>query len=120
VQGVPVGLRPFSVSQIEGARTPSSGDVAFTWIRRTRFAGDSWDSAAVPLNEDEEAYDVEVLDGSGHVLRTLSALSSPTWTYSAAQQMADFGALQGSYTLNVYQLSVLYGRGQVATRTVYL
>ena len=120
VQGSPVGLRPFSVSQIEGRRDPASGDVAFAWERRTRFAGDSWDSASVPLNEDEEAYDVEVLDGAGDVIRTVSNLPSPGWTYAAAQQTADFGALQGSYTLNVYQLSVLYGRGQVATRTVYL
>ena len=119
VQGSPIGLRPFSVSQIEGARLPS-GDVTFTWERRTRFAGDSWDPASVPLNEDEEAYDVEVLNGSGDLIRTVSALPSPDWTYPASQQMADFGALQGSYRLNVYQLSVLYGRGQVATRTVYL
>ena len=38
------GLRPWSVSQIaRRARDPASGDVAFTWVRRTRFAGDSWD-----------------------------------------------------------------------------
>ena len=119
IQGTPVGLRPFSVSQIGGARA-HSGDVAFTWQRRTRFAGDSWDAATVPLNEDEEAYDLEVLDGSGAVVRTALGLPSPGWTYPSAQQAADFGMLQGSYTLNVYQLSVLYGRGQVANRTVYL
>ncbi|MCW6510994.1 baseplate multidomain protein megatron [Lichenifustis flavocetrariae] len=117
MQGAPVGLRPFSVSQIAGTRL-SSGDVAFTWQRRTRFAGDSWDAATVPLNEDVEAYDVEVLSG-GAVIRTVSGLPSPDWTYPAAQQAADFGGLQTVYTLNVYQLSVLYGRGQVATRTVY-
>ena len=63
MQGAPVGLRPFSVSQIAGTRDPASGDVTFTWVRRTRFAGDGWDPASVPLNEDEEAYDLEVLDG---------------------------------------------------------
>lgn len=37
----------------------------------------------------------------------------------AAEQAADFGAAQPAYTLNIYQLSALYGRGQVATRTVF-
>ena len=120
VQGAPVGLRPFSVSQIGGRRDRASGDVTFTWQRRTRFAGDSWDGASVPLNEDEEAYDLEVLGGGGAVFRTVSGIPSPSWVYAAALQLADFGSLQGAYTLNVYQLSVLYGRGQVATRTLYL
>ena len=120
VQGLPIGLRPFSVSQIRGRRDPSSGDVIFTWARRTRFAGDSWDGASVPLNEDAEAYDVEVLDGSGTVIRTVSAVPAPTWTYPAAAQVADFGSALNAYTLNVYQLSVLYGRGQGARNTVFI
>ena len=74
----------------------------------------------MPLNEESESYDLEVLDGAGDVLRTVPGLSSPGWTYSAADQAADFGAPQSSYTLNIYQLSALYGRGQVATRTVHL
>ena len=117
-QGAPIGLRPFSVSQIGGERL-AGGDVAFSWIRRTRFAGDSWDPATVPLNEDEEAYDLEVVK-AGAVVRAVPGLSSPAWTYPAAAQAADFGGPQPAYTINVYQLSVLYGRGQVATRTVYL
>ena len=119
MQGVPVGLRPFSVSQIAGQRDPASGDVALTWTRRTRFAGDSWDAPSVPLNEDQEAYDLEVLSG-GAVVRTVSGVLSPAWTYPAAAQVADFGGLQAAYTINVYQLSVLVGRGQVAQRTVFL
>ena len=120
VQGAPIGLRPFSVSQIAGKRDPASGDVTFTWERRTRFAGDSWDSASVPLNEDAEAYDVEVLDGSATVIRTVSGVPTPTWAYPAAAQASDFGGALNAYTVNVYQLSVLYGRGQVSTQRVYL
>ena len=63
-------------------------------------------------------YDLEVLDDAGGVVRTVSDLPSPSWTYPAAQQAADFGATRYAYTVNVYQLSVLYGRGQVARRTV--
>ncbi|MBE7190091.1 MAG: hypothetical protein INR67_17520, partial [Jatrophihabitans endophyticus] len=120
VQGAPVGLRPFSVSQIAGSRDPASGDVTVTWERRTRYAGDSWDPPSVPLNEDEEAYDLELLDDAGAVIRTAASLPGPSWVYPTAEQAADFGAVRYAYTVNVYQLSVLYGRGQVATRTVYL
>ena len=74
----------------------------------------------MPLNEDAEAYDVEVLDGSGTVIRTVSGLPAPSWTYPAAAQATDFGGALNAYTANVYQLSVLYGRGQVATQRVYL
>ncbi len=114
------GLRPFSVSQISGRRALPAADVTVTWVRRTRFAGDSWAHDTVPLNEDSESYDLEVLDGAGDVLRTVYALSAPSWIYTAAAQTADFGAAQPSYRLNIYQISALYGRGQVATRTVYL
>ena len=114
------GLRPFSVSQISGSRMLPAADVAFTWMRRTRFAGDSWDPDVVPLNEQSEAYDLEVTDGAGHVVRTVPGLTAPSWIYPASLQTADFGAPQLAYTINLYQLSALYGRGQVATRKVFL
>ncbi len=114
------GLRPFSVSQIAGRRALPAADVAFTWVRRTRFNGDGWDPDSVPLNEQSELYDLEVTDGQGNVLRTVSGLSAPAWTYTAAQQAADFGTSQPAYTINLYQLSAVYGRGQVATRKVFL
>ena len=115
-----VGLRPFSVSQIAGARTLPAADVQFTWVRRTRFAGDSWDPDTVPLNEDAEAYDLEIVGPGGTVVRTVPGLPSPAFTYTAAAQTADFGAPQSSYRVNVYQLSALVGRGEVASRTVIL
>ncbi|MBV9220552.1 MAG: glycoside hydrolase/phage tail family protein [Methylobacteriaceae bacterium] len=112
------GLRPYSVSDIRGVRALPASDVTFTWQRRTRFGGDNFDIAVVPLNEDSEAYDIEVLNGST-IVRTLT-VTAPTWTYSGANQTADFGAPQASYKLNIYQDSVLYGRGQVRTVTIFL
>ena len=113
------GLRPFSVSQVRGACLPG-GDVLFAWVRRTRFAGDGWDPDAVPLNEEAERYDLEILGPGGAVVRTAAGLTAPAFLYTAAMQAADFGAPRASYTLNLYQLSAVVGRGQVATRTVTL
>ena len=113
------GLRPLSISQIAGRRVPPSLDVAFTWVRRTRFGGDGWDVDAVPLNEEAELYDLEVTDGAGRVLRGVAGLTAPAWLYPAALQAADFGAPQPAYTVNLYQVSAVVGRGQVATAKVF-
>jgi hypothetical protein len=114
-----VGLRPWSPSHLAGTRDVGSGDVTFTWLRRTRFGGDAWDPPDLPLNEQSESYDIEIMDGLS-VVRTVSALSSPSYVYTAAAQSADFGSLQSSYSIRVYQRSAQIGRGQVATRTVSL
>ena len=96
-----VGLRPLSPAHVRGQR--SAGDLAISWIRRTRIGGDSWDAAEVPLGEDAERYEVDILDGAT-LKRTLSA-TSPAVTYTATQQTADFGAPQSSVSCRVYQLS---------------
>jgi len=92
---------------VNGART--SGDLVLTWIRRTRSGGDSWAAAEVPLAEDVEAYEVEVLDGPT-VKRTLSA-TAPSVIYSALDQIADFGAPQPAVSVRVHQMSAVWGRG---------
>jgi hypothetical protein len=104
-----IGLRPLSPVQVRAQF--SSGDLAITWIRRTRIGGDSWEQTEVPIGEDSEAYEIDVMSGST-VVRTLTP-ASPSITYAAAQQTADFGSPQPSYTLRIYQLSPIYGRGQV-------
>lgn len=111
-----VGLRHYSVSQIRGS-WQASGDIALSWLRRTRFGGDAWDPPDVPLNEESESYDLEIVNGAA-VVRAVSALSAPGFSYTAAMQTADFGAVQSSLTIRVYQNSAQIGRGQVATATV--
>ena len=108
------GLKPLSPVHVRGAR--ASGDLAVGWVRRTRIGGDSWDGVEVPLAEDAEAYEVDILDGST-VKRTLPA-SSPAVTYTAAQQTADFGAPQSSVAVRVYQLSASAGRGTPRAATL--
>jgi hypothetical protein len=102
-----LGLRPLSPMHVQGSR--SAGDLAVSWARRTRIGGDSWDAVEVPLAEDTESYEVDILDGSD-VVRTL-ACASPSLTYTAADQTTDFGAPQSSIDLRVYQLSTVFGRG---------
>jgi GTA TIM-barrel-like domain/Putative phage tail protein len=101
------GRKPLSPVHVRGART--AADLTLTWIRRTRFGGDSWETAEVPLGETSEAYEIDILD-NGTVVRTLST-TAPTALYTAAQQTADFGAPQSNLVCEVFQISAVVGRG---------
>jgi hypothetical protein len=102
-------LRPLAPVHLRATRAAEG--VTLTWIRRTRVNGDSW-SGEVPLGEQSEAYEVDILDGMD-VLRTLSA-SQPSVLYAAADELADFGAPQSSLSVRVVQLSATVGRGFAA------
>lgn len=102
------GLRPLSPVQVRGARS-ETGDLTISWIRRTRVGGDSWETSEVPLGEDSEGYDVDVLSGTT-IVRTLSTATSSA-VYSAADQVADFGSAQPVVSVAVAQKSALAGRG---------
>ncbi|MCT8999715.1 baseplate multidomain protein megatron [Chelativorans intermedius] len=117
-----VGLRPFSVAHVEQPwrrpRTP--GDLTIRWTRRSRaLAADSWGGLEVPLGEELEAYEIEILDGAT-VKRVLSTATTNA-VYTAAQQSADWGAPLGpgdSVTVRIFQLSALVGRGAPKTVTL--
>lgn len=108
------GLTPLSPVHVRGAR--AGGDLTVSWVRRTRIGGDSWDSVDVPLAEETERYEIDILDGTT-IKRTLASIT-PSITYTAAQQTADFGAPQPSIDLAVYQLSTVVGRGTPRAATV--
>jgi hypothetical protein len=86
-------------------------------VRRTRVNGGWADGTGdVPLGEAAEAYEVDVMDGST-VVRTI-ATTTPTATYTAAEQTTDFGAPQASVTIRVHQVSAVVGRGITARATL--
>jgi len=110
-----VGLLPWSPVHVGGIRN-GAGDLAISWVRRTRFGGVWADGADVPLNEENERYEVDVLNGA-NVMRTLSA-TSPAAIYTAAEQTADFGSPQPAVAMKVYQISATVGRGWPAAATL--
>ena len=108
------GLRPLAPVHVRGKRTGS--DLAVSWVRRTRIGGDSWETAEVALAEDNERYEVDVM--SGAVVKRTIAASVASAAYTAAQQIADFGSVQASVAVRVYQLGAVYGRGSAAAAAV--
>jgi hypothetical protein len=101
-----LGRRPLSPAHVRGVRV--SGDLNISWIRRTRTGGDNWELPEVPLGEDAETYEVDILDGAS-LKRTISA-SAPRVVYASADQIADFGSVQSAVSVKVYQTNTLFGR----------
>lgn len=103
-----IGLRPYSPVHL--AVQDAAGDVALSWIRRSRIDGDDWDGLEIPLGEDSEAYLVRVQQGET-VLRE-TQVPQPEWLYTAEMQTED--GVSGAYSLHVAQLSARFGPGPFA------
>ena len=99
-----VGLRPYAPVHLTAAR--QGGDLAVSWVRRTRIDGDGW-GTEVPLGEAFERYLVQVIAG-GNIRREVE-VSAPAWTYPAADQAAD--GVTAPFTVAVAQISDRFGPG---------
>ncbi len=101
-------LKPFSPVHVS-ARRNGTGDVTISWIRRARFNGEWIDGVDVPLGEETEAYEVDIVSGGNSVRTLTSAISSAV--YGAGEQINDFGMVQSVLNVRIYQLSTAIGRG---------
>jgi hypothetical protein len=100
-------LQPFSPVRARAARTDDG--VVFSFLRRGRVDADAWEPLDIPLSEDSERYEIEVLR-DGAPVRVLSG-TTPSLFYATADQIADFGAPPAVFDLRIYQLSAAVGRG---------
>lgn len=113
--GKRVGLRPYSPTNLR--MTQAAQDLKLSWVRRTRFDGDSWEIDEVPLNETNEQYRVRIYHGVS-VVREVE-ITTPAYTYAEADQITDFGAAQTQLTIDVAQYGSSFGGyGIVATATL--
>ena len=108
-QHADVALKPFAPVQVRARKV--ADDIELSWIRQSRFGGENWALSQVALNEDVEAYEIEIwFIGDGAPLRQMTA-NSPNITYDSAQQTADFGSSASDFMVKIYQMSALVGRG---------
>ena len=120
--------RTFRTAMVHPAPTPAQleatgswgSNVTLSWRRRTRVGGELIDGMGeVPLAEDSEQYDLEILDGpGGAVLRTEAGIATTSFTYTSGMQSADFGGVQTELSFVVYQISAQVGRGFPGERPV--
>ncbi|MEG1028783.1 MAG: phage tail protein, partial [Brevundimonas sp.] len=106
-----VGLRPYSPINLVADGPSGGGDVALTWVRRSRI-GNSEDPP--PLAENEERYTLRIMNAAGTVIVRTVDLTTPAFTYTAAMQTADFGAPVTSLRWRVAQVSAVVGNGPFA------
>jgi hypothetical protein len=107
-------LKPYAPAQLETAGS-FGADITLSWQRRTRVGGELIDGTGeVPLAEDAEEYELEILGPDNDIRRTITALSSPTFTYTAAMQAEDFLEGYPASAFVVYQISAQVGRGFAA------
>lgn len=112
------GLKPYAPVHVGGGRD-AGGNLLIGWTRRGRMSGEWRNGVDVPLGEQSEQYEVEIWSaGYGALKRTISGLTSPSTIYAAADQGSDFGSLQSSIAIKVFQLSAVIGRGYEARATI--
>lgn len=114
LQPAGIGLRPLSPVRLAGRRTGQG--IVISFIRRTRGDGDGWDLVEVPVNEEQEAYQIEILDGT--LVRRTFVSSTPFALYPADAEISDFAAPQTQLTVRVSQLSAAVGAGIATTATL--
>jgi hypothetical protein len=119
------GMLPVSPVYIGGYN--QGGDQTFTWIRRSRIPPlwqDDWNgngglNYGAPLDETEEKYEVDIVNpATKKAVRTIYVTGQTNALYSLQNQLLDFGALQATYTVNVYQTDPILGRGQGRQATI--
>jgi hypothetical protein len=112
-------LKPYAPAQLKASGSWGS-NVTLSWQRRTRVGGELIDGTGeMPLAEDTEEYELEILDGpGGAVLRTETGITTTNFTYTSGMQSADFGGAQTELSFVVYQISAQVGRGFAREATV--
>jgi hypothetical protein len=106
-------LAPFAPVHLGGGRN-AANDLTINWLRRSRVGANLPWNYDPPLGETSQLYDVEIWNTAFATLRrTFSSVSTPTVTYTAAQQSGDSGGLQSSYGVRVFQRGAITGRGYV-------
>ncbi len=110
-----VGLKPYAPVHVKGVRD-SSGNLTIQWKRRSRTEINWRDLVDAPLNEDSELYEIDIFNGE-NLVRTLTSFV-PEVSYSAIQQIADFGNKQNSISIHISQVSAAIGRGYAAQITL--
>ncbi|MDP5347381.1 MAG: hypothetical protein NWQ32_03185, partial [Paracoccaceae bacterium] len=108
-----IGLKPLAPVHLRAVAAPG-GDLHVAWIRRGRIDADAWEAPDIPLGEESESYHLRVMQGAV-ILRDIT-LSSPQWTYAAADRAAD--AQGGDLRIEVAQVSARFGPGFRATLTL--
>jgi hypothetical protein len=100
-------LMPYAPTQARAVRT--SEGIVVSFVRRGRIDSDPWETFDIPLGEASEAYETQI-SLPGGATRVLAS-ATPQALYPTALELGDFGALQNSLDVSIFQISASVGRG---------
>ena len=101
-----VSLKPYAPVLLGGG-VDGSGNVTLNWTRRTRVGGAWAPFIDAPVSETSEAYKVQIWNADYSSCARIIDAATTTATYTAAQQVTDFGAEQETIYFTVGQLGAL-------------
>jgi hypothetical protein len=108
-------IQPFPPAQLAYSRD-GSNNITFTWQRTTRYLVNEF-AATIPNEEPDQKYEIDIVDGSSVVQRTIQVSDATTTTYAIADQTSD-GVNASAFTANFYRISQTIGRSKVAALSV--
>lgn len=109
----PAPALPLAPTALSALRVSGTDDISFSWIRRSRSAGNSWTLANLPLDYTPESYRLRILDGETLIREVIQLVT--TFTYTDAMQTEDIGELASDLNFTVEQISAVLGPGHTAT-----
>lgn len=93
-------------------RREASGDLRFSWVRRSRADADGWGIAETPTDITPELYRLQIFEGATPI-RSVEVTNTAT-TYALAEQLADFHDIATHFDFAVAQVSPVLGAGHWA------
>ena len=100
------------LSPVHGKARRSADGITIHFMRRGRIRADSWVSPDIPMDQSQEAYEIEILDGS-RVVRTLSTTVTSA-LYPSNEELIDFSSRRSRLNIRIYQIGDGVGRGYPA------
>ncbi len=108
-------LIPYALAHFEAIKQVS-GDIDFSWIRRSREFSAWRDYVDMPLSEATEKYNISILNNTDQVVREIEVTAS-AFSYTASMQTTDFGSSQTTVKAKLYQISENVGIGTELQKT---
>lgn len=107
-------LVPLAPVHLTSTMQPN-GDELIRWVRRARVNAGWRDTIDVPLDEQDERYELEITSERTGVLLRAVQVTAPEYLYTAAAKAADFAGAAPVFVASVAQRSALVGPGVPAS-----
>jgi len=108
--------KPHSPTHVKGYRD-ASGNLTITWIPRGRHSFE-WSNGQAQTVTDTDVFNIEIMNGATVVRTITSTVAIHAVSYTAAEQVTDFGTAQSSLTVNIHQLGDLITTGHKRETTI--